>query len=260
MTAYAGRNFTLSRGTGGGAVVITQCRTLSFTVNHQPVEITNKDSAGWQTFLENAGTKGAQIQFEGLVDNTAVFESFHSDCQTGTIASYRLVYGDGDVLEGAFHPANLQVSGGFDNEQTFTATLNSSGALTFTNAQSKRESSSMATYTVQDLDIGTGLTPTFAAVAASDEYANEGRTYLHVKNGGGSTVTITVTAQQAAVDAPQFGRIVPANRTWTVAVGAERIVPFHAPSLYNSSNNRVVVGYSATASVTAAAIRCPAPQ
>jgi hypothetical protein len=119
----------------------------------------------------------------------------------------------------------------------------------------------MATLTVQEIDLTTGLAPTYAtAGAGGDEYANDGKTYLHVKNGGGAPITVTVAAQQATVDDPQFGRIVPANRAFTVTNGAERIIPYVASGGYNNANGRVAVTYSAVTSVTVAAIRAPLPQ
>jgi hypothetical protein len=119
----------------------------------------------------------------------------------------------------------------------------------------------MATLTVQEIDLTTGVAPTYASAGAGgDEYANEGRTYFHVKNGGGSPITVTVAAQQTAIDDPQFGRVVPSNRTFTVTNGAERIIPFLATGMYNNANNRVAVTYSAVTSVTVAAIRAPLPQ
>ena len=119
----------------------------------------------------------------------------------------------------------------------------------------------MATLTVQAIDLTTGLAPTFATAAAGgDEYANEGRTYLHVKNGGGAPITVTVTPTASVTDDPQFGRIVPAARAFTVTNGAERILPFFAPGGYNNANGRVAVTYSAVTSVTVAAIQTSLPQ
>lgn len=119
----------------------------------------------------------------------------------------------------------------------------------------------MATLNVQEVDLGTGLAVTYASAdVAGDQYANEGRTYLHVRNGGGAPITVTVAAQQTAIDDPQFGRIVPGNRAFTVTNGTDRIIPFLAPGGYNNSNGRVAVTYSGVTSVTVAAIRAPVQQ
>lgn len=119
----------------------------------------------------------------------------------------------------------------------------------------------MATLTVQTLDLSTGLAPTYAAAGAGgDEYANDGKTYCHLKNASGGSITVTVAVQQTSIANPQFGFAVPAARTFAVAAGAERIIPFLATGLYNNTNNRVALTYSGVTSLTVAAIQAPLPQ
>lgn len=119
----------------------------------------------------------------------------------------------------------------------------------------------MATLTVQEIDLTSGVAPTYAAASAGgDEYANEGRTYAHLKNASGGAITVTVTPVPSVIDNSQFGRIVPAARTFTVAAGGERIIPFLAQGAYNNSNSRVALTYSGVTSLTVAAIRAPLPQ
>jgi TP901-1 family phage major tail protein len=134
MTAYRGRNLTLKFGAGGSAPIITQARSHTLTVNNEIVDITNKDSNGYRTLLEDAGVRSASISIEGIVDNTTAFESFKAAAMIGTIGTYRLEFADGDVFEGLFQPTSFAVSGSHNNEQTFTASLESSGAWTFTAA------------------------------------------------------------------------------------------------------------------------------
>jgi hypothetical protein len=119
----------------------------------------------------------------------------------------------------------------------------------------------MATLTVQTIDLSTGLAPTYAAAAAGgDEYANDGKTYAHLKNGSGGAITVTVTPVATVIDDPQFGRIVPAARTFSVGAGAERIIPYLGQAGYNNANNRVALTYSGVTSLTVAAIQAPAAQ
>jgi hypothetical protein len=119
----------------------------------------------------------------------------------------------------------------------------------------------MATLSVQEINIFTGLAPTFASAAGGgDEYPNDGRTYCHLKNGSGGSITVTVAVQQSTIEDNQFGAISTANRTFTVAAGAERIIPFLSQGLYNNTNGRVALTYSGVTSLTVAAIRCPVQQ
>lgn len=109
----------------------------------------------------------------------------------------------------------------------------------------------MAVLTVQEIDRSTGIVPAYAAVAASDSFANDGRTYLHVKNGSAGSLTVTITLAQT-VDGQT-----PAAKTFTVAAGVERVIGPFPPTVYNDANGRVVVAYSATTTITAGTFRLP---
>lgn len=53
----------------------------------------------------------------------------------------------------------------------------------------------MADLTVQTPTLA-GLNPTFAAASVGgDAFLNDGNTYLHVKNGGGGSINVTVDSQ-----------------------------------------------------------------
>lgn len=113
----------------------------------------------------------------------------------------------------------------------------------------------MAVLTVQDTAV-TGLATSFpAASGGGDSFPNDGMTYLHVKNGGGAAITVTIDSQAQC----SFG--FDHNQEVTVDPGAEgkRIGPFK-PIRWNDTNGRVNVTYSGVTSVTVAAIRLtPAP-
>jgi predicted secreted protein len=135
MTAYTGRSLLLKSGTWAGGTIISQTRNHSYTLDHEVVDVTNKDSAGFRTILEGAGTKSLTITFDGIADNSAVYEALFAAANAGTIAAYALGgIADGDVIEGNFHLSNFQGGGAHNGEQTFSVTLNSSGAWTLTAA------------------------------------------------------------------------------------------------------------------------------
>lgn len=113
----------------------------------------------------------------------------------------------------------------------------------------------MALLTVQNI-AKTGLAPVYAAVAASDTFPNIGdeRTYLHVKNGSGSPINVTITARKTSVKVPGVGQLAIANLVVAVPATSERIIgPFS--EAFNDSDGLVTVGYSATTTVTAGAFR-----
>lgn len=134
MTGYKGRNMTLKLGTGGSATIITQARTHGMTLNNELVDITNKDSNGFRTLLEDAGLKSLELTIEGIVDNTTSFEEFQGNAFANTLDQYRLEFGDSDAIEGLFQISNYTINGPTGTEQTFSATLASSGQWTLTAA------------------------------------------------------------------------------------------------------------------------------
>lgn len=107
----------------------------------------------------------------------------------------------------------------------------------------------MATLTVQQIDLD-GTTPSFVAAAAGgDQFANNGKTFFHVKNGGAGATVVTIDSIQ---DCNQgFDH----NAGGTVAAGAEGLFgPFQASRFNDPANaNRVVVTYDVVTSVTVGA-------
>lgn len=106
----------------------------------------------------------------------------------------------------------------------------------------------MATLNVQDIVL-TGLAPSYAAASATgDDFVNDGRTFLHVKNGG--TVSIDVTVDS----------VVPCNQGFnhdvivSIAAGAEKMVGPFDVERFNDSDRKVKVTYSDVTSVTVAAL------
>ncbi len=100
--------------------------------------------------------------------------------------------------------------------------------------------------TVQEIDID-GLSPVFSAsVADGEKFLNSGDQFLHVKNGGGSPITVTIQtpAQIESIDIAEVEVTIPASE--------ERIIGNFSPSIFNQSDGMVYVDYSAVTSVTSA--------
>lgn len=98
--------------------------------------------------------------------------------------------------------------------------------------------------------VRTGLETAYAAVDQpnGEQFANNGRMFLHVKNGAGSDITVTVTTPNT-VDGLAI-----ADQDIVVTAGEERMIGPFPPGIYNSDGN-VLVDYSSGTSVTAALLR-----
>ena len=134
MAAQKGRNFLLKQGTASGGTTLAGMRVTGMTLNNEQVDITNKDSNGWRTLLEDAGTQSAEITVEGVFTDAAVEETVRGYAFANSINSFGLLFGNGDQLDGSWAISNYQRSGSFNNEETYSMTLMSSGALTYTPA------------------------------------------------------------------------------------------------------------------------------
>lgn len=97
-----------------------------------------------------------------------------------------------------------------------------------------------------------GVTPTFAAAAGGGDTAPVGdKTFLVVKNGGGSSITVTLAAFP---NTSAFGTTIP-DPTVTVANGSEKwIGPLRGASYADPSTGRCAISYSAVTSVTVGVI------
>lgn len=108
----------------------------------------------------------------------------------------------------------------------------------------------MAALTVQNV-ARSGLNPTYGAAAGGgDTFVNDGQVVLHVKNGGGSSINVTVDST-----APTGVGLAQADAVVAVPNAGERMIGPFPPGAFNDANGAVAVAYSAVTSVTVAAIR-----
>jgi hypothetical protein len=108
----------------------------------------------------------------------------------------------------------------------------------------------MATLGTQAIALA-GLNPTYAAATGGGDKCEVGdRVFLHVKNGSGSPITVTLTSVAAV-----RGQAV-ANVTVSVPAAGERMIgPLNADLLQNASDGLCAIGYSSATTVTVAALR-----
>ena len=106
--------------------------------------------------------------------------------------------------------------------------------------------------TVQTIALA-GIVPAYVAGDAVNhhEFLNDGKVFLHVKNGGGAPINVTV---KAAVSHDGFTLT---DKVVAVANGAEKMIGPFQSSTCNFSGGLVNVDLSAATSVTLAAFKLP---
>lgn len=102
----------------------------------------------------------------------------------------------------------------------------------------------------------TGLAPAYEpANVAGNSFRMQASRVLHVKNGSGSSVTVTIPTP-ASVDQLVDGLAVP-DRTIAVAAGTDRLIGLSTIAAYKQPGGVANVDYSAVTSVTVAVFDIP---
>lgn len=114
----------------------------------------------------------------------------------------------------------------------------------------------MALIPIQALGEG-GNNLTYASVASGDEIdlaVAAGKTVvLHVKNGGGGSINVTLTANSASFNTADSGLVSKANNVTAVGAGADRMICLKPSAIWKNVNNRIPITFSGVTSVTVAA-------
>lgn len=102
-----------------------------------------------------------------------------------------------------------------------------------------------------------GTTVTYAScTGGGDTAANNGKMLLHVKNGSGGALTVTVTkTASASITDHQYGLLTKADSVVSVGAGAEKFIGPFATGAFNSTSGTIAITYSGVTSLTIAAIQ-----
>jgi predicted secreted protein len=133
MTKLAGRKIEIYKGTGISRARVAGARADSINFNNGAIDITDKASDGWQTLLNDASVRSVGMTVEGLLDGPSLIAAALGDT-TDLIDDYEIDIDGIGIVSGEFHFSSLQTGAPHDDAATFTATIASSGEITFTAA------------------------------------------------------------------------------------------------------------------------------
>jgi len=106
----------------------------------------------------------------------------------------------------------------------------------------------MAELTVRNILIDGFVKAALDAVNLTDTFDNDGKTYLEVANGAGSSITVTVTGQVSLQHKVAATKVVTVPNAETHLIG-----PFPERFFNTDGANEVSVDYSSITTITAAA-------
>lgn len=127
MAAHPGRSVAFLW--GGNAVLGVQEKGI--TVNGEALDISSDESAGWRVLLDTAvGERSVDVSISGVTKD----HIFLADLMAGTTFQRAVVltFPNGAVLAGTFHLVSTGQTHPYKGASTFEASLQSSGAVTFT--------------------------------------------------------------------------------------------------------------------------------
>lgn len=133
MAAAAGRKLRIKYDPGTGAVVIAGARTDSLTINNEMIDITDKDDAGVRTLLDDVGLKSISLSVEGVLVDDILQGLARGATEGAMLHDFEIDVAAIGTYSGSFAITSFEASGADGAEaMTFTASLESSGAVTFT--------------------------------------------------------------------------------------------------------------------------------
>lgn len=119
---------------GEGFSTLGGLRSTRMTVNRQPVAATDVTSEGWRRMMSQTGNAQMRIQGSGLFMNSAAEAVLRAQAMAGTTANYRLQFGNGDHMAGAFVVSSYERSGKVGDMEAFGVTLESAGTISYERA------------------------------------------------------------------------------------------------------------------------------
>ena len=120
--------------TGSTYVTVCGIRSTSLTHNDEAVDVTNKDSSGNRTLLADGGIHSISVSGSGVFTDAASETTLKDAMNASTFKNFQVIIPDFGTYQGAFMVASLEYAGEYNGEVTYSVTLESSGAITFTSA------------------------------------------------------------------------------------------------------------------------------
>lgn len=133
-TAYKGRNALLKVSNDGGSVytLVGGIRTNNATYNNNPVDISNALSAGYKEWLPDGGDMDLTIAVDGVITNDTMQIVLETSAKDRTLLPYRMNYSGAGIMSALFAIQTFTIQAAYNNAVMFTASLVSSGTITYT--------------------------------------------------------------------------------------------------------------------------------
>lgn len=127
MAAHAGRKVSVK----WKSSTLTGIREKSLTIGGDPIDITTGDDDGWRHLLTEPSEKTVEIGVNGVISVDTLRAAMFQTDRTGAV---EFTYPDGAKISGTFYLSSYKETGPYKDAQTFDATFQSTGTVTYTAA------------------------------------------------------------------------------------------------------------------------------
>lgn len=128
MAASNGRDLAIKL----DATLIAMVRTKSVSINREPIDVTTDDDAGWRALLAEPGERQVDLSVSGVAGDGTLRDLSMED--PAVLSAMTIEWPNGDSMTGDFFLNSYSESGEYNGSITFDASLQSSGAQTYTAA------------------------------------------------------------------------------------------------------------------------------
>jgi TP901-1 family phage major tail protein len=136
MAKFSGRKLKLEYSTDSGTTYLLLASVREKSVNKaaEPIDVSTDDSDAHRTLLAEPASRSVDISVSGVSDDEYLMTQISASTATLAFEYIRVTYPDGATDEGTFFLNSLSRTGSYQDAVTFEASLQSSGAVTYTAA------------------------------------------------------------------------------------------------------------------------------
>lgn len=128
MAGFSGRKLRIEK----DGTPIAGARTTNLTINNEPIDITDKDDDGWRTMLADVGVRNVDATVEGVIKDATLIGIALGSGENVLLDDITIDLDGLGEFAGDFFLQGLEIGGEQADAVTFSATLQSSGQITFT--------------------------------------------------------------------------------------------------------------------------------
>lgn len=130
MAGFNGRSLTID----WDGTTLVGVRTRGVTNSNEMVDVTTDDDNGWRKLLATPGVKSVEVTVGGISSDEVLLAEFYNASTTGETLQVDLPssLATPGNLSGTFHLSSFEINGEHDGAVEFSATFQSSGAVSYT--------------------------------------------------------------------------------------------------------------------------------